>query len=91
MVLTPFLVVIVGTRAPLGPTAVIATGAAGLIRGFVAGWAWLLVPLRVPCQPPACQLAASPVQGAAEGLIFVAVPLLLIAGALAIRRSRMRA
>jgi len=89
--LVPFLVVIAGTRVPLGPTAVSATGAAGFILGFVAGWAWLLVPLRVRCQPPACQLATTPAQDAVGGLIFLAVPLLLIAGALAIRHSRMKA
>jgi hypothetical protein len=89
LVLIPFLVVIAGTRLRLGAAAVGVAAGLGFIVGFFVGWAWLLVPLR--CGPPACELAATPLQDAVGGVIFLAIPFLLVAGALAIRRLRMKA
>jgi len=91
VVMIPFLVVIAGTRVQLGATAVMVAACLGFVGGFLAGWAWLLVPLRMRCRPPSCELATTPLQEVVGGLIFLVILILLVAGALAIRRSRMKA
>jgi hypothetical protein len=91
LVLIRFLVVIAGTRVRLGTSAVVVAGGLGFVVGFLAGWAWLLVPLRLRCRPSVCELAVTALQGAVGGLIYLAVPFVPVACALAIRRSRMRA
>ena len=74
-----------------GATAVTVAAGLGFMGGFLVGWAWLLVPLRLRCRPPSCELATTPLQDVVGGLIFLVIPLMLVAGALAIRRSRMKA
>ena len=42
-----------GTRVRLGETVVAVAGGFGFTVGFIPGWVWLLVPLRLRCLPRA--------------------------------------
>lgn len=88
VVLSPFLILTAISRAPLGRS----TLALGLGTGFVAGfgivWAQLFSGVRLYCQPPTCNLATTPLEDLQWGLGFLAVPFLLIAAALSLRRPR---
>ena len=81
-----------GTRVRLGETVVAVGGGFGFTVGFpglrMASRA--LAPALLAPGLPAGHAAAA-AAGRRRGLIFLAIPLLLVAGALAIRRSRMRA
>jgi len=84
-----------GTRVRLGETVVAVGGGFGFTVGFpglrMASRA-LAPALLAPGLPAGhAAAAAAAAAGRRRGLIFLAIPLLLVAGALAIRRSRMRA
>jgi len=82
-----------GTRVRLGETVVAVAGGFGFTVGFpglrMASRA--LAPALLAPGLPAGHAAAAAAAGRRRGLIFLAIPLLLVPGALAIRCSRMRA
>src|SRR5205807_10343206 len=79
---------IANSRVPLGRSTRALGLGTGFVAGFVIGWAGMLVPLRLSCQPPTCNLATTPLEDLQWGLGFLAVPFLLVAAALSLRQPR---
>jgi len=80
-----------GTRVRLGETVVTVAGGFGFTVGFIPGWGMASRALAPALPAPGLPAGHDAAAGRRRGLIFLAIPLLLVPGALAIRCSRMRA